>query len=329
MIASSTTERAQALLGEGRPIEAIALLRAEAARGDVEAAFQLAVQFLTGEHVPRDLPSARRLLRPAAEAGHRDAALFEVALTANGSGGPADWTGAIKILRAASECDPVAAQDLAILDSMSLLNDGSPASLPEPEELAPGGAVVRYPRLLTPVECAYIARAAADLLEPAVVIDPASGRHIRHPHRTSDGAVLGPTRETLPVRAINRRVAAISGTDVNQGEALTVLRYAPGQQFRPHHDALSRTVNQRVTTVLLYLNQGFAGGETTFPAYGLSIAPRGGDALLFTNTLPGGQPDPRARHAGEPVRQGVKWLATRWIRARSFSLWTGPEAAPA
>ena len=139
--------------------------------------------------------------------------------------------------------------------------------------------------------------------------------------------MIGPTRETLPIRAINLRVAAVSGSTVDQGEALVVLRYTPGQEFRPHYDSLPNTRNQRAATVLLYLNDGFGGGETVFPAYGLSVRPKAGDAILFSNTLPDGSPDARANHAGLPVTHGVKWLATRWIRARPFSPWTGPEVA--
>lgn len=276
----------------------------------------------------RDLPAAQALLRRAAASGNADAALMEVALIANGSGAPADWPAALSLLRAASKWDEVAARHLALVDAMAIDDEGAPTRLPEPEPLAPDGAVVRYPGLLTPAECEHVARMAMDIMEPATVVHPVTGKPIKHPHRTSDGAVLGPTRETLAVRAINRRVAAISGTDVDQGEALTVLRYAPGQEYRPHHDTLTGTNNQRVKTVLLYLNQGFGGGETAFPHYGLSVTPRGGDALLFLNTGPNGRPDPRAQHAGVPVTGGVKWLATRWIRARPFSPWTGPEVPP-
>ena len=254
------------------------------------------------------------------------AAIMEAALTANGSGTGPDWRGAVGLLRDAATYDRVALDHLKLLQAMPLDEHGAPARSPTAEPLAEGEAVIRYPGFLTPAECEHVARGAIDVMEPAVVVDPRSGRQIRHPHRTSDGGVIGPTRESLPIRAINARIAAISGTGIDQGESLTVLRYAPGQQYRPHSDALPGTGNQRIKTVLLYLNEGFAGGETTFPAHGVTVTPRGGDALLFTNTLPDGRPDPRSVHAGLPVRQGVKWLATRWIRQRPFSVWTGPDA---
>lgn len=326
---TSLATQAQAMLARGDRPGAVALAERGAAAGDAEALLTLGTWRLIGAPLPRDLAQARRLLGRAAELGQPAAALMEVALTANGGGAPADWRAALALLRRAAGRDEVAARHLALVEAMAVDEEGAPTRLPEPEPLAPGGAVVRFPKLLTPAECEHMARAAIDVMEPATVVHPVTGKPIRHPHRTSDGALIGPTRETLAVRAINRRVAAISGTDIDQGEALTVLRYAPGQEFRPHHDTLTGTGNQRVATVLLYLNEGFVGGETVFPRYGLSVTPRGGDALLFLNTAPDARPDPRAWHAGAPVRQGVKWLATRWIRARPFSPWTGPEVPPA
>ena len=41
---------------------------------------------------------------------------------------------------------------------------------------------------------------------------------------------------------------------------------------------------------------------------------RTGDALIFRNILANGDPDPASRHAGLPVLEGVKYLASRWIR---------------
>lgn len=159
-------------------------------------------------------------------------------------------------------------------------------------------------------------------MQPAVELDPNTGRRIAHPIRTSDGAVIGPTREDLVIQAINRRIALASGTRTAEGEPLAVLRYSPGQQYRPHLDTIAGATNQRVKTVLIYLNQGYAGGETVFPTLDLSIEPRGGDAVVFTNVRPDGRPDERTRHAGLPIRAGVKWLATRWIRREPVDPWT-------
>jgi prolyl 4-hydroxylase len=75
--------------------------------------------------------------------------------------------------------------------------------------------------------------------------------------------------------------------------------------------------------VLVYLNQGYAGGETEFELAGLTFAGGEGDALLFRNVDDSGQPDPATRHAGLPVTSGTKWLATRWIRQRPYHPWLG------
>lgn len=317
------------LLARGDAARAVAVVEQAATAGDGEALFRLAAWRLIGTPLPRDLPAARSLLRQAVTAGHHDAMLLQIALTANGSGGAQDWLGARKLLAEAATYVPAAAEQLALLNGMKLDDAGRPVALPAPEPLASGGRIIRYPKLLTPAECAQIAKASADLLSPTEVVDPKTGRSVPHPIRTSDGAVIGPMRENLVIRALNLRIAQASGTLVDQGEALTVLRYRPGQQFRMHSDALPphSTRNQRAVTVLVYLNEGFAGGDTVFPDHGVSVRPQIGDAVIFRNLLDDGSPDSQARHAGEVVRQGVKWLATRWIRQRPFSQWTGPDAA--
>lgn len=316
---------ADRLLAAGHAAQAVSIVTSAADRGNVDALFRLAGWNLTGGPLPRDLTRARDILRRAVTIGHVDAALLEIALTANGSGAPASWRSARKLLAVAAHKDPVAAQQSALLDQMNLTADGHPASRPASVVIAVQPEIHHFPGLLTMEECAHLANAASDLLAPAVVVDPRTGRNVPHPIRSSDGAVIGPMRESLVVRAINQRLAAITATDIAQGEALTILRYRPGQEFRPHFDAIGNARNQRTKTVLIYLNEGFTGGETQFPKLGVTIRPKAGDAIAFTNTLADDATDPQSIHAGLPVTQGVKWLATRWIRKRPFDTWAGPD----
>lgn len=319
--------QADLLLARGRIGDAVALIEQQARSGNVDAMFRLAVWTLSGSPIPRDLPKARAILRQATSMGSSDAALVEIALTGNGSGAPADWSRARTLLNEAAETDENAARHRTLLDKMPLTDDGFPIVSQPAQTIGTDPEVRHIPRLFTQAECLHIAQCAADMLQPATVADPRTGRNVANPVRTSDGAVIGPTRETLVVQALNRRLAAVTGTDWRQGEALSVLRYQPGQQFRPHVDALPATGNQRIRTVLVYLNDGFAGGATYFVNNALRVTPRTGDAIIFDNVRADGSIDPATQHAGEPVTAGVKWLATRWIRARPFSVWTGPEIA--
>jgi len=323
----STISRANALLAAGRVQDAIALSTRAAQAGDPEALMQVAIWRLSGHPLPRDLPDARRLLRRAAAAGHADAALTEVALVGNGSGGKPDWAGALDLLRVAARRDATAAAHLALIKAMALRADGSPSTLPSGERLSTSPDVTRFHQFCTPAESAHVAAAAQHLLAPSSVVDPRTGRLTEHPVRTSDGGVFPPTREDLVLQAINRRIAFVTDTAVAQGEGLVVLRYRPGQQFRLHHDCLPGVRNQRVKTVLIYLNDDFTGGETQFPATSLTVRPQVGDAIVFTNTLGDGRPDPSATHAGLPVATGTKWLATRWIRAQPVDPWNAAQTA--
>ncbi|WP_315763556.1 2OG-Fe(II) oxygenase [Sphingomonas sp. Y38-1Y] len=317
-----STADPEALIAAGHIDEGVAALEMAGRRGDGGAWLRLAVLRLTGDVVPRDLVGARTALTAAREAGHPDAALMEVALTANGTGGPRDWRLAVALLERAARSDRLAADHLEMLRAMNLDGEGLPRRLPDLERLSERPRVALARGLLSPQEARHVVQAASDLLAPSTVVDPRSGRQIAHPIRTSASAAIGPTRETLPIQAILKRIALLSGTGVDQGEPLTLLAYQPGQQYRPHHDALPGLANQRIATVLLYLNQGYKGGETRFSRSGLTVAGRGGDALVFGNTLPDGRPDPDAEHAGLPVIAGQKLLATRWIRAEPLDPWT-------
>jgi prolyl 4-hydroxylase len=245
-------------------------------------------------------------------------------MIANGSGGQLNWQQAYKLLEAAAPKDFIAQGQLALLVRMELDSAGYPKSaLPQAQLLYDNPRIVRFNSALSSEECDYIADTAAQWLAPSVVVDPRTGRTIPHPVRSSDNASVGPVHEDLVFGAINRRAAALSGTGYDWGEPLAVLRYRPGQQYRLHSDTLPNTNNQRTKTVIAYLNDDFVGGVTEFPGIGLRVTPRKGDILLFDNLDAAGCPDPKSRHAGLPVTNGAKWIATRWIRANRYDPWAG------
>lgn len=319
---SSASDKAEQALASGNVDGAIRLLEDGCAADDADSLFVLATWYLAGQGVGRDLAEAAALLAAARSLGQIDAALMEVALVGNGAFAPPDWPRAFALLSALPGSDPRVAAQRALLGRMKIEPDGRPSTVPAPEQVGSSPDVYMFRALMTPDECRHLMNAALPLMEPSVVVDPATGRHMANPIRTSDGAVIGPAREDLVIQAMTRRLAACSGTDAIQGEPLSVLRYAPGQQYRLHMDSLPATPNQRIMTMIIYLNDGYAGGETAFEANGIQLAGRVGDVALFSNVLPDGRPDPASRHAGQPVVRGEKWIATRWIRANPYNPWT-------
>lgn len=318
-MAAALLDTVQALVAQERYAEAAQRLIDAAEAGDPDALLELADWRIFGDILRRDLAAARRLLCLAAEAGKREAFLPAAAFLANGTGGPADWDGATALLRQASPWSPCARAQIELLAAMNLDSHGGPSRTPAKEAFSQAPAAWTARGFLTAAECDWLAEVTEPWLQPSVVVDPATGRMVSNPIRTSDGAQFGVVRDYPVVSAINRRIAALSATDLDQGEPLQVLRYRPGAEYKPHYDALPAGGNQRVATVLVYLTDDYEGGETAFLRTGLSFRGRKGDALLFRNVRPDGRPDPMSLHAGLPVRSGVKTIATRWIRERPFT----------
>lgn len=174
---------------------------------------------------------------------------------------------------------------------------------------------------------------ARDLLRAAdgrfdrstTVCDKPGGRCVIA-ERTSSSAVLPASPLTEAVRARGR---TFSGAPT--AEELQVVRYHPGQEYRPHHDAFDDSEGgrkskemyggrQREATILIYLHCPEEGGETVFPTLGLSIAPVPRAAIFWRNLHRDGSIDHRLLHGGAPVRRGAKYAANLWLRGLPGSI---------
>ena len=107
-------------------------------------------------------------------------------------------------------------------------------------------------------------------------------------------------------------------------EPSQLLHYSVGESFKPHCDFLDPAnpayrdelarFGQRIATFLIYLNEEYEGGETSFPEVGLDYRANEGDALFFANVTRDGRPDRKTLHAGLPPIAGEKWVYSQWIR---------------
>ena len=158
---------------------------------------------------------------------------------------------------------------------------------------------------LTDEECEYIKKRAEPLLEKSTLSDD---NFINTEIRDSETAWLGPE---------DQRIHDIFLRFMNESdncENVQVVRYKPGGFYKPHQDADSSHVNRRKHTFIFALNDEYEGGATSFPVLGKTYKMRKGDALSFDTLDSWGRVPKRAKHGGEPVESGEKWIANLWSR---------------
>lgn len=158
------------------------------------------------------------------------------------------------------------------------------------------------PDVLTPEEC----RGLIDFSEAqgydAAPITTLSGFVMRPDIRNNTRVIVDdPDRaEALWVRLRDEVPAFFGGRQaIGLNERFRFYRYDPGERFAPHRDGafLRQNGEMSLLTLLLYLNEGFVGGETV--VVGRPITPKQGMALVFDHKL---------LHEGAAVTEGRKYV---------------------
>ncbi|MGZ5006874.1 MAG: 2OG-Fe(II) oxygenase [Methylobacter sp.] len=176
-------------------------------------------------------------------------------------------------------------------------------------------------------ECEQLIEQSRHKLLPSTTVDPQSGEGHVIAARSSEGTYFQRGENSL-VQRLERRISELMNWPVERGEGMQILHYKAGGEYKAHFDYfpeqnagsvqhLARG-GQRVSTLVMYLNDVIEGGETVFPDVGLSVAPRRGSAVYFAYVNSLGQVDPATLHAGAPVLEGEKWIATKWMRQRQY-----------
>lgn len=120
---------------------------------------------------------------------------------------------------------------------------------------------------------------------------------------------------------IEKRISRIMNIPVEHGEGIQILKYTPGQEYKAHFDFFTSSSiaakNNRISTIILYLNDVEHGGETFFPKLNFSVSPRKGRAVYFEYFYNDKNLNELTLHGGAPVITGEKWVATQWMRRQS------------
>jgi prolyl 4-hydroxylase len=203
-------------------------------------------------------------------------------------------------------------------------NDGTAAALAR----LPGLKRFDSPRIelytaegfLDAAECRRVVKTMQGRLRESTITAPGEPDKYFRVSRTCDLGCL----DDASVRQVDRKICAALGMAEAWAEPTQGQHYDPGGEFKAHTDYFEQyeltnfstpTLGQRSWTFMVYLNEPEAGGETAFVNVGLVVKPRLGMAVIWSNLLPDGRPNPDTLHHGMPVRSGHKDIITKWFRA--------------
>jgi prolyl 4-hydroxylase len=271
--------------------------------GDATSAYLLGRRWVEASDAERR-SRGRSLLAQAARLGSARAqlALGDATVASAGTAAPAD--------------------PLPPLPSIDLLSVSTIAKTPRHAD----PLIETFEDVYAAEECEYIIALGEGLLQKSVTLRPDVPGEVKSDIRTSSDHEFYTFQEDFALRWLQWRMLNLLQVPLHQAEQLVLLRYVPGEEYKPHRDYLPPSARgmgthpdlpgQRVHTAFCYLSDVEAGGETDFPLLNVRISPQRGRVVHFLNVLADGEPDARTLHAGMPVIAGTKWLATLWTRQR-------------
>jgi prolyl 4-hydroxylase len=303
-------------------------LQARAQAGEAAALHALGVRQLSADGAPHAPGPGVGAILAAAEMDYPPALLAAAVFAVMGVKAPPDWKRAVALVARAASLGDASAQRQFELIGGDDFDFARATAIPQGRKLSESPRVFACDDFISGEWCDWLMERARPRLAPATVYAPEGLRTADG--RSNSDSILRPEASDLVSELVNARIARAVGLPLANQEHTHVLHYEAGQEFKPHFDFIdtrsdygARNVEafgQRVATMLIYLNDGYDGGETLFLRPNLRFKGKKGAALMFFNVQPDGAPDVNTRHAGLAPTRGEKWLLSKWVRSKPHPL---------
>ena len=173
--------------------------------------------------------------------------------------------------------------------------------------------IVLLGNVLSDEECDGLIELSKDRMNRSKI----GAKHEVNERRTSSGMFFQENEYDI-ITKIEKRISTIMNIPIEHGDGIQVLKYTPGQEYKAHFDFFTSSSiaakNNRISTIIMYLNNVEHGGETFFPKLNFSVSPRKGMAVYFEYFYNDKNLNELTLHGGAPVITGEKWVATQWMR---------------
>ena len=179
--------------------------------------------------------------------------------------------------------------------------------------------------VLTPEECEEVIKTADTLMGKSATL----GVEIKG-YRTSSNAYIEKDTQIPALQKINLITELLTELPSENQEQTCVVRYNKGEEYKTHYDYLDHGKNNyedskkellrggdRLYSVMFYLNDNMEEGGTVFTVPGIEIRPKTGRCVIWKNYVDG-KINRDSEHAGLPVKEGLKYIAVKWVRENKF-----------
>jgi prolyl 4-hydroxylase len=175
--------------------------------------------------------------------------------------------------------------------------------------------------------CNWLVSRSAGKLKPALMREVTTGVARPLDTRTCSDFVIDIVEGGVVMLLLRTKISAVTSIPVPHMEPPQIFHYAMGQEIKAHFDFLfdgthsygtdGQYTGDRLATFLMYLNQGYEGGDLEFPKAGYTYKGKTGDGIFFASQRDG-KPDPMSLHAAKPVVSGEKYILSQWIHNQPF-----------
>ena len=316
--AHTLAEAKRLLVGRDAPFapeEGVAVIEAAAAREEADALCTLATLRAAGAWTKPSWPEALDLLQRAAELGSTDARTQLCLLSG-------DRTLAANVRWGVERAE---ARWRRLKESIDLKAWVTPSP---PVQVCESPRVWIAENFATPELCEWLVARAGGRFKPALMRDVTTGVAKALDSRTCSDFVFDIVEGGLVMLLLRIKISNVTSIPVPHMEPPQIFHYLIGEEIKPHHDFLfdgtrgygadGSYQGDRLATFLLYLNDGYEGGDLEFPKGNYRYKGKAGDGIFFASQRDG-KPDPTSLHAASPVTRGEKFILSQWIHDRPFT----------